>query len=437
MNEEPPTVGTTSPDSTSDGSISIVGTAHVSHESVERVEAEITEQQPDIVAIELDQGRYRQIKGETPDDITATDLLQGNTVFQLLAYWVLAYVQKRLGDRFDIEPGADMRAAIDTAEAHQIDVALVDRDIQTTIQRFWQRMRFREKLKLLGGLMMGMAGMVGSDAEEEFDPDAFTDTDVVTAMMDEFRHFSPGGAEALIDERDAYIAHNLLALERQGLDVVAVVGAGHQAGIERYLEDPQALPAMETLTGTTKRRFSLYRGIGYAIAIAYIGFFFLLAMAGIRDGFLLRIFIAWFLFNGIFAFTMAKIAGARWSSASVGGAVAWLTSLNPLLAPGWFAGYVELRYRPVNVEDIGLLNDMMDDQTKSVREMLADMLEVPLFRLIAIVAMTNIGSVIATFLFPVTVLPYLAADVGGISGVGDRLIAGARESAEIIYGLFR
>ncbi len=421
------------------GSVTVIGTAHVSHESVDEVTESIEEHDPDVVAVELDHGRYRQLRGEAPEDMTAGDLLEGNTVYQLLAYWLLSYIQMRLGERFDIEPGADMRAAVETAEERGIGVALVDRDIQTTIQRFWQRLTFMEKLRLVGGVLFGMASMVTTDNEEmeEFDPHELTDTDVVTAMIEEFRRFSPGGAEALIDERDAYIAHNLVALRDQGYDVVAVVGAGHRAGIERYLADPASLPDITTLTGTTTRRFSWYRVIGYSIALAYLAFFFLLAMAGVRDGFLLRIFLAWFLFNGFFAFTLAKLAGARWASAGVGGAVAWLTSLNPLLAPGWFAGYVELRYRPVNVQDIGILNDLMADESLSLRELLDRMLEVPLFRLIAIVAMTNIGSVIATFLFPITVLPWLAADIGGIGALGDRLIEGARESVELIVGLIR
>src|SRR6056297_2094854 len=109
-----------------DGEVTVLGTAHVSQESVDEVERTIDEQRPDVVAVELDDGRYRQLKGETPDDIDAGDLLEGNTVFQFLAYWLLSYVQSRLGDQFDIEPGADMMAAVDTAEDLGLGVALVD-----------------------------------------------------------------------------------------------------------------------------------------------------------------------------------------------------------------------------------------------------------------------------------------------------------------------
>ncbi|MFW5918023.1 MAG: TraB/GumN family protein, partial [Haloferacaceae archaeon] len=458
-----------------EGEVTVLGTAHVSEASVRDVEAAIADQRPDVVAVELDEGRYRQLQGETPEDLEPGDLLKGNTVFQFLAYWMLSYTQARLGDRFDIEPGADMMAAIESAEGLGIDVALVDRDIQTTIQRFWARMSVLEKLRMAGalafgvtdprivgvvagilsgvvigpivglfgasvgitdpvlarvttgvvlavatwfvldfvgtvafpgihgdrrllgalaaslvvgilggfglgigeaqitgllggfavqaiggltigivlGLTIGAVGALAVDAFgllpegediEEFDPADLTDADVVTVMMEEFREFSPGGAEALIDERDAYIAHQLVALRRTGRSVLAVVGAGHREGIERYLADPETLPPMESLTGTAKSRGVPWAKIvGTAFSVGFLVFFLLLAMAGVRDGFLLRLFAAWFLINGVFAFGFAKLAGARWRSATVGGAVAWMTSVNPLLAPGWFTGYVELR----------------------------------------------------------------------------------------------
>ncbi|WP_418279968.1 TraB/GumN family protein [Halorubrum sp. DTA98] len=547
------------------GSVTVVGTAHISERSVEEVEETIERERPDVVAVELDEGRYRQMQGETPDDLDAGDLLKGNTVFQFLAYWMLSYVQTQLGERFDIEPGADMKAAIDVAEGLGIDVALVDRDIQTTIQRFWARMTVIEKLRMVGGLAFGvtdsrvagiMAGLIvgilvgpviglfggaigvtdalltsvtagvlvalavalaidqvgkiglspdarlyaaaglgagtgvavavlgvanglvttylgsfavraigslglgiglglvvgiaaagligalgGRESEEHggiegLDMEDLTDADVVTMMMEEFRQFSPGGAEALIDERDAFIAHRLIALRNAGHDVVAVVGAGHRKGIERYLAAPETLPPVENLVGTESgRRFPWGKALGYAVAIAFVSFFVLLALAGVEDGFLFRLFGAWFLINAVFAFSFAKLAGARWSSASVGGAVAWMTSINPMLAPGWFAGYVELRNLTVNVGDIGALNELLSDETRSPSELVSAMLDVPLFKLIMIVAMTNVGSIVASFLFAVYVLPAMfGAEVGSVDEVGRLMVDGARSGAELIYG---
>ncbi|MFC7209943.1 TraB/GumN family protein [Natronoarchaeum sp. GCM10025321] len=567
-----------------EGSVTVVGTAHVSAESAERVEETIREERPDVVAVELDEGRYRQMQGETPDDIEAKDLLSGNTVFQFLAYWMLSYVQTRMGDRFDIEPGADMRAATDTADELGLGLALVDRDIQVTMQRFWTRLSIGEKAKLVGGLALGItdprtlgvvggmvlgmlfgavggvavapalgygelltlgvtsagllqllgavafgaiaglllgslflpsispppglgldgfttrllvgsvAGIAGAVAlvtsgvaplglfgpetfegygvtalrlgtgvaaggavglllgtlvgvllsasmeeveeiDEEFDIEELTDGDVVSAMMEEFRRFSPRGAEALIDERDAFIAHKLNALRANGYHVVAVVGAGHRAGIEEYLARPTTLPDMGSISETaTKRRFSIGKAVGYLFTVGFAVFFLLLLLAGVEDGFLLRLFGAWFLINGVFAFGLARLGGAHWSSAGVGGAVAWLTSINPMLAPGWFTGYMELRKRPVNVSDIQTLNEILDDTESPISELVDRMFDVPLFRLITVVALTNIGSIIASFLFITVVVPYMAPEIGGLSGVGTELINGARNGAEILAG---
>jgi pheromone shutdown protein TraB len=542
------------------GRVQVVGTAHVSKESVAEVEETIRAERPDVVAVELDEGRYRQLKGGTPDDIEPGDLLSGNTVFQFIAYWMLSYVQAQLGEKFDISPGADMLAAVDTAEETGIDVALVDRDIQLTIQRFWARMSAVEKLRMVGGLAFGVSdaravgivagvlagvlvgplvglfggsvgitpfvlgrvtggvvlgvaaglalqtladGFTGGDdalyvglagglavglvagvglglaaplvdrlnpflvravgslaigigigatvggvggvlahqlglgsAEEyeELDMADLTDADVVSVMMEEFRAFSPGGAEALIDERDAYIAHQLVALRQNGAHVVAIVGAGHRAGIESYLEHPETLPPMESLVGAPQKRGIPWgKIVGVGLSVVFVGFFVLLAMAGVRNGFLLRVFAAWFLINGIFAAAGAKLAGARWLSALVGGAVAWLTSVNPLLAPGWFTGYMELRHTPVNVTDIGRLNELLSDEARSLREIVADMFDVPLFRLIMVVAMTNIGSIVASLLFVAYVLPLFAADLGGVDAVTRLMLDGAANSADLLW----
>jgi len=547
----------------SEGRVRVVGTAHVSAESVREVEEAIEADRPDVVAVELDDGRYRQMQGETPDDIEPGDLLRGNTVFQFLAYWMLSYVQSRLGEKFDIEPGADMLAAVETAEDLGIDVALVDRDIQTTIQRFWARMGVVEKFRLVGGLAFGLtdargiglalgvfvgvvlgpllglfgpslglsatvltritggvllalvvgvlvhtfadavvddpderliaaagvgvaAGLIGgvglgladavvaslgpfvarvvgsltlglaggvtvglvvgfladragygtaTDEEfDEFDPADLTDADVVSVMMEEFRTFSPAGARALIDERDAYIAHELVRLREAGHHVVAVVGAGHKAGIEAYLDAPETLPPWESLVGTDSGGgVPWLKAVGVLVSLGFVAFFVLLAMAGVRDGFLLRLFAAWFVVNGVFAAGLARLAGARWDATLVGGLVAWMTSVNPLLAPGWFTGYVELRHTAVNVSDIGTLNELLSDEETPIRTLVGRMFEVPLFRLIMVVAMTNVGSMIASLLFAVYVLPLFATEIGGVEGVSRLMIEGARNSAELLW----
>ena len=185
-------------------------------------------------------------------------------------------------------------------------------------------------------------------------------------MFDPVRRFAAGGAGAATEGRDGFSARRRVARRDACDDVGAVVGAGHGAGIGRYRDATGSLPPESTLVGTAgSRGVPWKRLVGYGITVAFVGFFVLLAMAGVRNGFLLRLFGAWFLINGVFAFGFAKLAGARWSSAGVGGAVAWMTSINPLLAPGWFTGYVELRHLTVNVADIERLNGLLSESSPS------------------------------------------------------------------------
>jgi pheromone shutdown protein TraB len=114
--------------------------------------------------------------------------------------------------------------------------------------------------------------------------------------------------------------------------------------------------------------------------------------------------------------------------------VAWLTSLNPLLAPGWFAGYVELRRRPVNVSDIGRLNDIMADEETPVRELTSQLLSVPLFRLIVVVAMTNLGSLVASVLFPFVVLPAIGGPFDSVGAVTAAMERGIGNGIDLLVG---
>lgn len=397
-----------------EGEIILVGTSHVSEKSVEEVERVIDEEEPDFVAVELDEQRYKSIKGDGPDDLDAKDLIKGNKPFELLIYWLLSYLQTKMGDRFGIEPGAEMMAAVNLAEEREIPLALVDRDINVTVARLWSNMSFWEKLKFVGALIAGVAGLGGSRemTEEEMDDLVEGDADVVETLIEEFRNFSPRGAEALIDERDAYIAANLVELRRRGHKVVAVVGAGHRAGIERYLAEPETLPDIETLEGTDSgRRFSLFKVVGYLVSIFVILMFVLLFMAGADDAFLAQLAFYWFIVNGVPAFVGALLAGGHLPSALAGGSLAWMTSLNPALAPGWFAGYVELKYRDVSVQDIDEINEILGDATASTRELLSRMYAVETFKLLLVVALTNIGSLIGTAVFLFVVLPIVGADV--------------------------
>ncbi|HNQ32679.1 MAG TPA: TraB/GumN family protein, partial [Methanoculleus sp.] len=205
--------------------IHLVGTAHVSQKSIEDVRSAIEGFEPDIVGVELDRGRYVALTEEIAEPSIA-DILKGGNFGRLLVQWVLTYIQQRIGAETGVKPGAEMLVAIEEAEKHQKPVAFIDRDIRITLGRFWGRMGIWEKIKLIGALIYSLVSVEGQD----LDVDELTNQDVVSAAMEEFRKFSPHGAQALIDERDAYLAHQILMLGNRYDRVLAVVGAGHIQG---------------------------------------------------------------------------------------------------------------------------------------------------------------------------------------------------------------
>ena len=152
--------------------LTIIGTAHVSSESVDEVKDAIYEQHPEVVAIELDRGRYIRIKNqmmgiEEDDAISVTQIIKENKVGLFFTTTLLGYFQSKIGADVDVKPGSEMIGAIEACEDLGIPIALIDREINTTLQRALNKMGFVEKAKFLFGLLTSVVG--GDDEEEEID----------------------------------------------------------------------------------------------------------------------------------------------------------------------------------------------------------------------------------------------------------------------------
>ncbi|ABE52622.1 TraB/GumN family protein [Methanococcoides burtonii] len=368
--------------------IIIVGTAHVSEKSVNEVTSAIENEKPDIVAVELCQGRYDSLKGEVKDsDLPIKDILSGGKIYYFLVHLLLAYVQKKIGDEMGVQPGAEMITAIDVAEANGAKVALVDRDIQLTLQRFWSKMSIFEKFNMLVALVSSALGIGGS---KNIDIDNITDQDMVTTLINELRKASPNAATVLIDERDAYIAGNLLRLANGGnKKIIAVLGAGHKQGVEKYLKDPKSLPPISSLTELPQKRFSFMKIIGIGIVGIALATFGLIIMSGTSLELLLLAFGWWFIINGVLSAAGAALAKGHPYSVITAFFVAWLTSLNPLMAAGWFAGLMEAKQRNPTTAD---LKEMV--KLESFKELQKN----NFFRVVFVAALANVGSTIGTFL---------------------------------------
>ncbi|TGC09039.1 TraB family protein [Methanolobus halotolerans] len=390
--------------------IIIVGTAHVSEKSVREVVSTIEREKPDIVAVELCKARYDSLKGNVENTaIPVKELLKQGKVYFYVVHLLLAHVQKKFADQMGIQPGAEMISAMEAAEASGARILLIDRNVQITLQRFWGKMGFVEKLKMLSGLVAAVLGIGGT---KDIDIDTITNQDIVSVLVEEFRESSPNAVQVLIDERDAYMARNLLrAAAGGGKKIVAVVGAGHRAGIQRHLKDPGTLPPVEYETETPKKRFSIMKLFGFLIVGIALATFALLIISGVPFEIMMLAFAWWFVINGVLSAAGAILARGHPYSVLTAFSVAWLTSLNPMMAAGWFAGLTEAKYRNPTTDDFKGMIDI---------ECTEDMMKNNLFRVIMVAALANVGSMIGTFLgvyvmFEVTGLNPIEVIQSGIS----------------------
>ena len=227
--------------------LTIIGTAHVSKESVDEVKQAICEQHPDVVAIELDKKRYIQLKKrmngiEEDDTISVTQIIKDNKVGLFFTSAVLSYMQTKIGADFDVAPGSEMQGAIEACEELGILIALIDRDVTLTLERALNKMGFKEKAKFIFSLI---ASLFGIGDEEEIDLEEMKNPENIDDMMEIFKDEAPTVYEVLVHERDAYLAAKILNLPQD--HVIAVVGAGHKGGIEKYLDSPETLPDLREL----------------------------------------------------------------------------------------------------------------------------------------------------------------------------------------------
>jgi pheromone shutdown-related protein TraB len=358
----------------------IIGTAHVSPKSVEDVKNIIKNEKPDAVAVELCPRRYKALVEGFREDIPVTELIRRGDTFLFLFQLLLSHFQKKVGEEYGIKPGAEMLAAVEKAREIGADVLLIDRDVGITFRRFWSSLGFFGKVRMLWYFLRSMF------SGEDVDVDELLKQDILDALVKEFRKISPSAAKILIDERDEYMAANLLVAMQRYSKIVAVVGAGHRKGIERALKkfekERPNLSALETVE--KGRNWFKIIGAGFAIFILFV---FIMLAVTVSTQVLITALAYWFLINGVLAALGAAIARGHPLSVLAAFLFAWLTSLNPLVAAGWVSGAVEAWIRKPRASDLGALMEANN---------LREMMENRFFRVLAVAALTNIGSMIGT-----------------------------------------
>ncbi|MGC1119640.1 MAG: TraB/GumN family protein [Candidatus Methanofastidiosia archaeon] len=367
--------------------IVLVGTVHISPESVEEVRQAIERETPDTVGVELCERRYEILtKKKQWEEQDIVKVIKEGKTYLFLANLLLSNFQKKMGEEIGSEPGAEMVEAVKIAKEHDMPVELLDRDISVTLKRAWNAMGFTEKLKLLYALLAGFF----VDTEEVLEE--LKNQDIVTELMEELAQQAPGAKKALIDERDRYIASRIL--ESKG-DMVAVVGAGHLQGIKSLLQQKDV--SREGLDSAPSGR-SWFKIIGYLIPVIFaviVGYSFLRGGVNVT----LHLLWMWFLINGTLSALGAALAMGHPLSVGTAFLVAPFTSLNPTLAAGWFAGLVEAYVRKPKVADFEALRDISS---------LKGFYRNQVTHILLVIAFSNIGSTIGT----IWALPYMAQLLG-------------------------
>ena len=378
--------------------ITLIGTAHISQDSINEVTEAIKTQKPDCVAIELDQKRCDSIKN--PDSWRQLDIikvLKRGEGFLLLANLVLASFQKRMGQNVGVIPGDEMVAAMKVAEELNIPTTMVDRPIQTTLRRAWAKNSLWGKCKLLSAMISSAftSEKISSEEIEELKNNSEMDS-----MMKELSDYMPTVKEVLIDERDKYLASHIW--ESEGSNIIAVLGAGHLPGVQAYLEK---IAAGQESTDTTEIANIPSKTLGAKIkgwiipAIIVIligmGFYF----GGKNKG--TELVLSWVLWNGALSAIGSIIAAAHPLTILVSFVGAPITSLCPFVGVGFLTGITQAFICKPKVKDI---EDLSTDAGS-----LKGFYKNRVLKVLLVFILSSLGSSIGTFVSGADIISKLSS----------------------------
>ncbi len=366
--------------------ITLIGTAHISKESIDEVTAYIRTHELDCVAIELDAQRLASLNDkERWRKMDIIKVLKNKQGFLLLANLVLAGFQRRMGANMGVNPGDEMKAAYETATERGIKTAMVDRPIQVTLRRAWARNSLWGKCKLLAALLTSAFEKETVDSEQI---ENLKNRSEMDSMMSELSEYMPKVKEVLIDERDRYLAAHIW--DAAGTRVAAVLGAGHLPGVERNL---RALAAGEASADTTDIASVPPKTTGAKIAGWVIP---ALIVALIAAGFYFGgrqkaadMLGTWVLWNGALAAIGTLIAAGHPLTMLTAFVGAPITSLCPLVGVGMVTGIVQAVLKKPKVADM----ETLQDDVTSLRGFYRNRI----LRVLLVFMLSSIGSTAGTF----------------------------------------
>ncbi|MFC2822130.1 MAG: TraB/GumN family protein [Spirochaetales bacterium] len=371
--------------------IILVGTAHVSQTSVDEVRAVIEEEKPDHICLELDKGRYEsKTKEQSYSNMNLVKVFKEGKTFLVLANTALASFQKKMGNQTGSAPGEEIIGASKIAEEKGIPYSFCDRDIAVTLKRAWSKSNLWNKAKLIATLLSSAFD------KEEFKPEELEElkkSDTLQEMMNALSRELPGAKEALIDERDRFLATNIM--QAPGHRKVAVIGAGHAGGIIRTVESLESGKLSKDISEISQAPKPSKAGkiIGWAIPVLLVA---IIVWAGFAHGFneSLRYFLIWAGTNSATTVLFSMLSNAHPLNWLVSAVSAPVAVLNPAIGVGVITGIAEASLRKPSVKDFESLPDDISSFKGWFRN--------KVLHAFMIFFTTSLGSILGTFvLFPI------------------------------------
>lgn len=359
--------------------IYLVGTAHISSVSVQDVSNVINEIKPDSICIELDEERYKKLSN--PNQYAEQDIykiIKDKKVNFLLANIILASFQKRMAKNLNSESGNEMLEAIKLSKELNCNLELVDRNVGLTFSRIWGSLTFIEKVKLLTTII---GSIFDNEEISEEDLANLKSGDALDAALNEVSKEFPNVKRVLVDERDMFLAHKIK--NAKGNSIVAVVGAAHIPGIKKNIVRDYSI---DDINSKVKKGFSskIAKWIIPLTLLALIVYMFIVNFeTGVNQ------LKNWFIINGTFSAIGVLLVGGHPLSIITALIAAPFTSMNPLLAAGFFAGIVEAWVRKPKAKDF---ENLANDATT-----IKGFFKNRVTKVLLVVLMANVFSSIGTF----------------------------------------
>ncbi|MDX8389234.1 MAG: TraB/GumN family protein [Mariprofundaceae bacterium] len=331
--------------------VTLLGTAHVSKASAEAVDRLITSGHYDAVAVELCASRHSSIVN--PDALEKMDLfrvIRDGKASMVAASLALGAFQQRMADEVGIRPGEEMRTAIGLADEHDLPLLLIDREVGTTLKRIYRNVPWWKRMNLVSGLI---ATVVSHEKVSEEEIERLKEGDILEGAFAQFADEEKELFKPLIDERDQFMAARILQEAEQGKHLLAIVGAGHLKGIQRYLDQGLDIEATLERLNSLPPSGSFLKYLPWIItAFVLTGFAIGFSRSPDLGWELVR---DWVLINGGLSALGALIAAAHPLTIITAFVAAPLTSLNPMVGAGMVTGAVETWVRRPHVADFRAL----------------------------------------------------------------------------------